>query len=237
MANELAARLDAALADLPPELQEIADRNVNDLRQSIELTKAELARLLEDESAAPLLRSTAAWIIGLLREPELKDVLSRVILETREVGVVWEASKALCAFDGGGPVFRSMLRSGASREHRKAAAYALGRIGDTSSIQLLIRILSSPDEFPDVKAHAAEALGYLRDRTAFSALVTAASDPSAEVRFWSAFALGNLGDKRAVPCLEELAGNDHEIVEGWWAVSEEAAAALSELQQVPGRGN
>jgi HEAT repeat protein len=231
MSQDFEARIDAALAGLPPDLREVAGRNVGELRRSIEIRQQQLARVLEDESSSAQLRSTAAWIVGILGESSLSSVLSRVVLTANQPLVLWEATKALCALGEGGDLFRTMLETGSSAEHRQAAAYALGRIRDTSSTRLLVQILASEAESPGLRAQTAEALGYMGDREAFPALVAAAADPSAEVRFWSVFALGNLGDRRAVPVLERLAREDHDVLEGWWAVSQEAASALEEIRK------
>ena len=46
---------------------------------------------------------------------------------------------------------------------------------------------------------AAEALADLRDGRAVAPLLAALEDPAAEVRYWAAFALGELGDPQALP--------------------------------------
>jgi HEAT repeat protein len=62
-------------------------------------------------------------------------------------------------------------------------------------------------------------------------LLKALEDETPEVRFWSVFALGLLGDIRAVPRLEHLAAQDHEVVDGWWEVSREAEESLALLRR------
>ena len=92
----------------------------------------------------------------------------------------------------------------------------------------LLQTLADRQEDPDVRAHAAEALGHMADRLGaregdvLAALLRSLTDPSAYVRFWSAFALGNLGDPRAIPALERLAERDTQSVPGWWSIRKEA---------------
>ena len=84
-----------------------------------------------------------------------------------------------------------------------------------------------------LRSHAAEALAYLGTRRAVPALIAALDDPSPAVRLWSAFALGELSDRRAVSPLERLAATDVSPVPGWWTVSEEAREALKRLEAAP----
>jgi hypothetical protein len=89
----------------------------------------------------------------------------------------------------------------------------------------------------DVRGLAAEGLGVhlyssTRRRLRRSAITTALrhlSDPSAEVRFWCCYALGQIGDRSAKrPLIGLLADDAH--VERWWTVGEEARNALLALE-------
>jgi HEAT repeat protein len=119
---------------------------------------------------------------------------------------------------------------------RGMAAWALGfQSQGHHAAGSLLRTLADLDEEADVRAHAAEAIGHLADRLgerepdALAALLHALRDPSAEVRFWAAFALGNLGDEAAIPALERLAARDVESVPGWWSVRKEANDSIAQI--------
>jgi HEAT repeat protein len=231
LVGQLEDQLDAALAELPPKVRAAARRDVASLRKAAELTPEALGVLLTDELAEPRLRSLAAWLAGLVREPELIPALESVVMTTSETEVLWEAAKALCRLETDPAVFRELLESESSAERRKAAAFALGSLGDNSAARLLIKVLASEDEDAGLRAQVAEALGYLRNSMAFYSLMSAAVEGPPEVRFWSVFALGNLGDERARPLLERISRTDHVEVEGWWPVSQEAISALEELRE------
>ena len=64
---------------------------------------------------------------------------------------------------------------------------------------------------------------------AFGVFIEALQAPEPEVRFWSAFALGQLRDRGALPALERLATTDRAVVPGWWAVTEEARDAITAI--------
>jgi HEAT repeat protein len=129
-----------------------------------------------------------------------------------------------------------LLASHERPEVRAKAAWALGfHAQGPQAAGSLLRTLADRDEDADVRAHAAEALGHLADRLGerepdvLGALLHGLRDPSPEVRFWSAFALGNLGDEAAIPALELLAARDEESVPGWWSIRKEANDSIKQI--------
>lgn len=132
-----------------------------------------------------------------------------------------------------------ILVSGRSPEARKRAAWALGFLNDGEAAPVLLRTLGDRKDEADVRAYAAEALGHMAPQTphdeALAALLRALTDPAPEVRFWAAFALGNLGDERAIPALQQLAARDSESVPGWWSIRKEAVDSIEQIKLI--RGN
>jgi HEAT repeat protein len=84
-----------------------------------------------------------------------------------------------------------------------------------------------------VRSFAAETLAHRHRRGSHAVLLRNLQDPSREVRFWCAFALGQMREKKALPALSRLAECDHRILRGWWAVSKEAKDAIAEIEQPP----
>jgi HEAT repeat protein len=62
-------------------------------------------------------------------------------------------------------------------------------------------------------------------------LLKGLSDPSKDVRFWCAFSLGEMAEKRAVPQLERLAATDHRMVKGFHSVAQEALDSITKIQK------
>jgi HEAT repeat protein len=129
-----------------------------------------------------------------------------------------------------------LLASHERAEVRAKAAWALGfHPQGPQATGSLLQTLGDRDEEADVRAHAAEALGHLADRLGeherdvLGALLHSLRDASPEVRFWSAFALGNLGDEAAIPALELLAARDEESVPGWWSIRKEANDSIKQI--------
>jgi HEAT repeat protein len=129
-----------------------------------------------------------------------------------------------------------LLRSHDSPLVRARAAWTLGfHPQGAEALDTLLKTLADQEEDPDVRAHAAEALGHMADRLGeregdvLAALLRSLTDASAYVRFWSAFALGNLGDPRAIPALERLAERDTHSVPGWWSIRKEALDSIGQI--------
>jgi HEAT repeat protein len=146
------------------------------------------------------------------------------------------AARALGALDSprAVPDLIAVLQTDASPDTRTDAAYALGLLGDPRTVDPLLAKLADTGEDPRLRGFAAEALAGPGERRAVPALIAALGDPSAEVRFWAASTLGQLGDPAAHSALQQLARTDEATLPGWRPVSDEAAAAIERIRSRPG---
>ncbi len=229
MPSALTTRLEKAIAELPEESRSSGEDCQTRLLAAGVDSVAGFRRLLRDPAADPDLLTSAAWLIGLARVEELAPELEALVHEETSELVLWEVGKGLIGLDAGKDAFRRLLRDAGGDAHRKVAVYVLGALRDGESEPAIRLILDSPHEPVALRAEAAEALAYLAAPESLDSLLRATQDPAAEVRFWAAFALGELGDERARPRLAEMARSDHARVEGWWTVSKEARDALESL--------
>jgi HEAT repeat protein len=125
----------------------------------------------------------------------------------------------------------AILRGGRNPFNRSAAAHALPVLRDPRSILALERTVSNKSESPGVRGEAAEALAHFHRKASHRVLLKALKDTSKEVRFWSVFALGEMGEADALPALTQLAARDHRVLRGWWAVSKEASEAIRSIEK------
>ena len=145
------------------------------------------------------------------------------------------------------------LETASRAVERRAAADALGLIGDSRAVSRLLRRLDDPamsvrrsamvallrleavpavprivrlleDESGGVRVLAATVLGRFGDPRAVSGLVRALRDPQWYVRQASATALGAIGDRRSLPALEAAAKDPRK------AVARAALAALRAMR-------
>lgn len=98
---------------------------------------------------------------------------------------------------------------GASVNERKAAAEALGKIGDSSAVPALMEALRYSEY--DVRTNAAKALVKI-GKSAVPYLIKALGDSNQNARVYAAEALGNINDKSALKALEYIMKNDPEKV-------------------------
>ena len=128
-----------------------------------------------------------------------------------------------------------ILRTGSRSYARQAAAYALSFNGGHHAFRPLFECATDEREEEAIRAAAIEGLAmHLRWATGKSSRRRKAEDlmigllksPSAELRFWSCFGLGQLKCRRANPELRRLIREDQEVYPGWWHVREEAEDAL-----------
>jgi HEAT repeat protein len=95
-----------------------------------------------------------------------------------------------------------LVRTDADPNIRRMAAYALGNIRNRRATAALREVLRDRGEEGAVRGMATEQLVYTK--AAIPDLLKGLGDSSREVRFWSAYALGEGRVKAAVPALRRL---------------------------------
>jgi len=123
------------------------------------------------------------------------------------------------------------LRKGSRPFNRAAAAYAMQMVCSQKTILALEQAFRNKSEHARVRGEAAEALAHCHRKESHDVLLAGLLDPSKEVRFWCAFALGEMGDRRAIPTLKRIVATDKRIVKGWYSVAKEAADAVRNIEK------
>jgi HEAT repeat protein len=228
--DEFEDAVERVIANIAPECRDSTRNDIGRLRNSGVASWPDLVAVMNDRSAGGE-RGTACWLLGVLGD---ERALGPLIAALRELdpSLRAESARALGALGSpqAVPGLIAALQTDADTDTRAAAAYALGLIGDPRAIDPLLAKLADTSEDPGVRGFAAEAFTWHGERRAVPALIAALSDRSAEVRFWAAFALGQLADHGAVSELERLAQADTETVPGWGPVKDEAAAAIENIR-------
>ena len=122
------------------------------------------------------------------------------------------------------------LRNGHRPFNRAAAAYAMQILRTSKTIIALERTVANKSENGRVRGEAAEALAHGHRKRSHEVLLVGLGDPSKDVRFWCAFALGQMAERRAIAVLTGLVATDKRVVRGWQSVAKEAAAALTDIK-------
>ena len=120
-----------------------------------------------------------------------------------------------------------VARTHPNRDDRYHAAYSLGLFDSVRATAALREVVRDRNEHAEVRGRAAEALVY--QRSAIPDLMAGLRDPAPEVRFWSAYALGEGRVRRALPALRRLT-KDRSRVRGWWSIAREARWAIATIE-------
>lgn len=164
---------------------------------------------------------------------DIHNLLRRIDNGTREE--IWEAAKQLDSLVTDIVLFLiHLLQKGERPETRAAAAYTLGFGRFASARTSLEQVLQNTSEDASVRGHAAEALSYIQSRESVGVLLKQLDDKNPAVRYWCTFALGQIGDIRALAALQQLVDNtDDEVYEGH-SLRNEAINAVAEIKQLAG---
>lgn len=138
---------------------------------------------------------------------------------------VWEDSDERLE----GPLILT-LKNGRRPFNRAAAAFAMQMVTTPRTIRALESVVKNKSERPRVRGEAAEALAHYHRKKSHDVLLTGLGDSSKDVRFWCAFALGEMAEKRAIPSLKRLVASDRRSVKGFHSVAKEAADAIENIQ-------
>lgn len=91
-----------------------------------------------------------------------------------------------------------------NKERRRAAVMKLGMIGGEQAVRALMTAVQNDSEDLIVRGRSALMLGKLKDTRAVEPLIRALNAPGYQTPLYAAEALGNIGDRRAIPYLLAL---------------------------------
>lgn len=195
-------------------------------------TYTNLVAALRNPSVPLEIRETLCWILARLGNKGATPALV-IALKDENPDLRKNAAIALGHLGSRSAVkdLKSRLIKDEDAGVRLCVANALGEIRDTSTINLLINRLMDTSENAQVRGQVAEALGNLGDKRAIDPLITMLEDASDEVRFWSVYALGQLGSEQALPKLREIAATDTSTLPNWGKIREEALESIRTIEK------
>jgi HEAT repeat protein len=234
MTDDFDDAVERLIARTDPGHRDSVRSDIDSLRNRGVTSWADVAAVLKDRSAGES-RMTACWLLGRWSDEAALGPLVAA-LHDPDPRIRAEAAKSLGTLDNprAVPDLIAVLQADADADARLSAAYALGPLGDRRAVGPLLAKLADTGEESRVRGFVAEALTFYRQRQVVAGLIAVLSDPSAEMRFWAAFALGELRDPAALGALERLAGTDDGTVPGWGSVRDEAAAAIETIRDRSG---
>ena len=125
----------------------------------------------------------------------------------------------------------SVLSIDVEADLRRSALRAVGAVDHKRATRAILNILENESEDPFVRGEAAETLGTLNDSKAVEPLIRCLNSNEGEVRFWSAFALGSIADRRALPFLVKRAAIETAEIAVWGSIRKEILWASKEIRR------
>jgi HEAT repeat protein len=227
MDKEFKTKLTSIIGQLDPDARKIGMEDIESVLQAGGDSCENLTELLKRKETPKEIREKACWLIGRLGDKGAMPLLVDTLAD-EDAGLRAEAARSLGTFgdDRAVPHLISALLRDNDNYVRMYTAYSLGLLGTSEGSKALMKALENENEDPGVRGMAAESLGNLRYKDAADLLIEGLRDKTVEVRFWCIFALGEMGEVRALAQLERLAKTDPESLEGWGSIREEALAAI-----------
>ncbi|MCY0994196.1 HEAT repeat domain-containing protein [Nannocystis sp. ILAH1] len=222
-------KMEAMVGQFPPETRASAQQDLERLWQAGVETYDDLLAVAEGEHEVTLREIACAYLASLGDRRALPTLARCLVAESDQLRC--EAARCLGNLgdaDAIAPLVQC-LESDPDSYVRMYAAHALGVLADERAFEALRAALHRSDEAPHVRGMAAESLACLFDRRAIDELLLVLDDPSAEVRYWAVFALGQLGDASLIPWLRPLLA-DHECPPGLIPISQEVADTIHILE-------
>lgn len=200
----LATFLDSALKTPVVEVEEFVLANLSRISKSYVISL--LTRMLSDGDSE--IRRIGVEKLGDFSDTLAIIPLMNVVKEEKDYTVRREAAFSLGNIGKPAVPFLVKALKGSTRA---IAAFALGRIGDTSAIPFLIESLNDPSKY--IRERVAKDLGKF-GKPAVDALVKILSDKkkSKNARKVAVEALGYIGDTSAIPVLMETLNDRNEEI-------------------------
>lgn len=230
-------RDDGLLQDL-----EIAhDKNVELYQRHGITTYSQLFAALKDDQADSTLRlemcSTLHQLYKTIDRRRAIPPLLTALKTSSSEGIRAEAARALGQL-GSRRAVPALMQIAAdkasSRSLRFDSIIALGMIHDQRAVSALTAI--AQDEIDDlhVRTVAIEQFAYISAKDSFQNYIAWLMHPQADIRFWAAFVLTDLGSQinisAALNVLDQVVAFDHNVPSYWgWHVDREAIQALETI--------
>lgn len=193
---------------------------------------SELEKIIGNKEVNVEIRAVGCWFMSRLESKQAYAILIRCLNEDNS-SLRAEIARALGTL-GDKRAFSELcilMKNDEDEDVRFAAVYAIGLLDTDEKILPLIEKLEEQTEISKIRGLVAETLGNSLDKRAIIPLLDALKDESLEVRFWSIFALGEIGAEEAISELEKIIQEDKSVLPGWWSLREEAEDALQLIKK------
>lgn len=218
-------RMTQALARLDPERREevghIVEAGAGSVANRLAVAVVE-NRLSRDQ------RTSCLWLLAQTSDDAAKALIVPLLESAEEREQAAGLAQVIISMEALPlTALVAIVEGNAHYEARLAAVHALG-YGDHRIADCVLAVASDTAEATEIRGFAIEALGNLGLEEYFEALARLAKEDDPEIRYWVAYALGEIGAPAGIATLEFLVTDKRSVRES--SVAEEAAASLAILR-------
>lgn len=193
----------------------------------------ELLNAINNHDFSVEIRTIACWLCGKLNDLDCLPYLVTAS-ESKFSQLRYQSILSLAELQISTPdiarIFIGALNDN-DVEVRKACVHALGSIKAVQVVPILNELIKDKTEPDTLRGVAIEALINFPEITDISLLVQQLDDESADVQYWSVFALGQLAADKALPRLYRLVQETETEGLEWENVRQEAVEAIKIIEQ------
>jgi HEAT repeat protein len=232
MRSSLEKQARRAIANLDSSSRKEAQEEFEKLQEHGVVNTIKLGGFVASSDAAPRARVFGAWLLGHLGSEQAERQLM-TDLDDNDSELRCEAALALGRLARPTSIERLFraLKGDSDADVRACCASALGWFEALDVEAALRAAVDDGAQPPKVRAHAAEALANFTTEEVTKTLIGALTATEAELRYWAAFALGQIGAEEALPHLRQVCARDEGELPSGDRVSEEAADAIREIER------
>jgi len=193
---------------------------------------AKLSGTAANQSLGTDMRLIACWFLSRMSDNRAVPSLVKC-LNDKDPALRSEAARALGTLGDprAVPQLIKLLKGDSSSDVRFYAIYGLGLLQSDSAVAPILRVLENDSEDPGVRGIAAETLSVFGGEQVIESLINCLTDRQAEVRYWAAFSLGEMGARSALSGLRRLAETDQSSLSDGRSVHKEAAEAIGKIRK------
>ena len=225
-------RVKILLQKAPGQVFEQFQESVNNLTKSGANSYSDLIAIVLNTTQVQELRMDAVWLLGQIGYKEHWKFLISVF-DDSDYNLFWQAANSLRLLKSkrSVPILLAYLKDNSNPEKQRAAAYALSMSSNKLIIDLMLDIFKQRNTPTKVRAQIAETLSCIGKGLpeVIDTLAHELKDAEIEVRFWSIFALGQLGNLHTIPYLEFFIEDNNTLLTHG-SIRDEALMAISQIE-------
>lgn len=232
--ENLERKLARMFSSIPSEQYELISRDFKYIVENGLRSADDLPRMALDPSLCSPVRASACWFLARLSPRSISAPILMSLLANSPSTVRAEAARSFGVIRSKKAIKTLIDLALHERDSvvRESCVYALGSFDDNRSVDALLTIARSCEESHRLRALAIEQLGMtgVARRDMLETLASLTKHEGVEISFWAVYALGRVGDERAIATLQRVVDDDSRQLPPFGTLREEALSAIETIR-------